>query len=110
MIDILANSKLSFFISGPIPTLNRGDVRYSRILSFNSWAKRFCCIHDFNFVDNFNLFWCRPSFFSHDGLHPNSPGAQALSANIAFNIYNAPPPPPQSPAFPVLGSDVSDIK
>ena len=98
MIDILVSSKLCFFISGPIPTLTRGDIYYSKILSFNTWIKRFCTTHGFNFIDNFNLFWCRPTFFNRDMIHPNREGAHALSVNIAFNIrINRPPPPPPPP-------------
>ncbi|KAL7390215.1 hypothetical protein ABVT39_017145 [Epinephelus coioides] len=44
----------------------------------------------FNFADNFNLFWNRPSFFKHDGIHPTTLGSHTLAANIQHAVHHAP--------------------
>ena len=86
LVDFLVSSGKSFFLSGPIPTYGRGDERFSRIASLNCWMRRLCQAHNLNFIDNFNLFWNRPSCFNRDGLHPNKLGCQLLSANLEVNL------------------------
>ena len=78
------------FISGPIPPLGRGVGRFSRVLSLHTWLQSECCSHNLMFIDNFNLFWERSSFFSRDGLHPSVLGARKLSANIFHSVHIAP--------------------
>lgn len=80
----------SVFISGPIPTFGRGIERFSRLLSFNTWLHSVCPSHNLFFIDNFNLFWERSSFFSRDGIHPSFQGTRALSANIFHALKTAP--------------------
>ena len=79
------------WLSGPLPTLGRGDGRFSRILGLNTWLQSNCRIHNIGFIDNFNLFWNRPSLFFTDGLHPNNPGSKILAANIQHAIQTAAP-------------------
>lgn len=76
----------SVFISGLIPTYQRGSERFSRLLQLNSWLQNLSHDYDFAFIDNFNLFWCRPTFYKMDGLHPNSLGSKFLTNNIHFAI------------------------
>lgn len=80
----------TIFFSGPLPTLGRGAERFSRILQLHSWLKAACNIHGFHFIDNFNLFWNRASFYHHDGLHPSSLGSRTLAANIQYTVINTP--------------------
>ena len=73
----------SVFISGPIPTLDHGAGRFSRILSLHTWLKCACRVHNIGFIDNYNLFWNRFSLFRTDGVHPNRLGSRMLAANLA---------------------------
>uniref|UniRef100_A0A671VMR4 SGNH hydrolase-type esterase domain-containing protein n=1 Tax=Sparus aurata TaxID=8175 RepID=A0A671VMR4_SPAAU len=88
LFDFLRTCGKSVFISGPIPTLGRGDARFSRLLLLNTWLKPACSALGFNFVDNFNLFWNRPSFFKSDGIHPTTTGSRMLAANIQHTSIN----------------------
>uniref|UniRef100_A0A671TSP7 SGNH hydrolase-type esterase domain-containing protein n=1 Tax=Sparus aurata TaxID=8175 RepID=A0A671TSP7_SPAAU len=90
LLDFLRTCGKSVFISGPIPTFGRGDVRFSRLLMLNTWLKPACYIRGLNFTDNFNLFWNRPSFFKSDGIHPSTTGARMLAANIQYSVHHAP--------------------
>uniref|UniRef100_A0A7N6AHW4 SGNH hydrolase-type esterase domain-containing protein n=1 Tax=Anabas testudineus TaxID=64144 RepID=A0A7N6AHW4_ANATE len=80
----------SVFISGLIPTLGRGIGRFSRILSLHTWLQSACMSQHLGFIDNFNLFWDRPSFFRNDGLHPSRHGSRMLAANIQHAIQCTP--------------------
>lgn len=86
LFALLNNSGLTFFISGPIPTFLRSDESFSRIASLNTWLLRFCLNNNFNFIDNFNLFWGRALFFKNDGLHPNRLGSKMLAGNLSRGI------------------------
>lgn len=88
LFNFLAASGKTVFISSPIPTLGRGDERFSRIRSLNTWLHHISSTYNFGFIDNFNLFWCRPSFFYTDGLHINSLGTRFLTANIVYVIHS----------------------
>ena len=89
LLNVLSNCGKSVFISGPIPTLGRGGGRFSRILSLNTFLLSACSAHNACFIDNFNLFWNRPSFFRPDGVHPNRLGSRMLAANLlhAVQLY-----------------------
>uniref|UniRef100_A0A3P8RMB8 SGNH hydrolase-type esterase domain-containing protein n=1 Tax=Amphiprion percula TaxID=161767 RepID=A0A3P8RMB8_AMPPE len=80
----------SVFISGPIPTLSHGAERFSRLLSLSTWLQHTCTAHNLNFTDNFNLFWNRPGFYLHDGLHPSTLGSSVLTANIHHAVQSTP--------------------
>ena len=71
-------SRPPVFISGPLLTLNRGVGHFSRLLGFNTCLQYTCKALNVDFIDNFNLFWNRPSFFMCDGLHPNQLGSCVL--------------------------------
>ncbi|KAK0152286.1 hypothetical protein N1851_006336 [Merluccius polli] len=68
-------------ISGPLPTVRRGDERFSRLLMLNRWLKDTCAAQSVNFIDNFNIFWERRHLFEADGFCLKS-GAELLSYNI----------------------------
>ncbi|KAK0143948.1 hypothetical protein N1851_017728 [Merluccius polli] len=74
------NTELS--ISGPLPTVRRGDERFSRLLMLNRWLKDTCAAQSVNFIDNFNIFWERRHLFEADGFCLNKSGAELLSYNI----------------------------
>lgn len=90
ILDFLHTCGKSVFISGPIPTFGHGDAHFSRLLMLNTWLKPACYARGFNFMDNFNLFWNRPSFFKSDGIHPNTTGGRMLAANIQYSVHYAP--------------------
>ena len=75
---------MTVYISGPLPTIPRGNARLSRLLSLHYWLQSTCHTqsHNISYVSNFFLFWSRPSFYMPDGLHPNKYGTQMLSLNL----------------------------
>ncbi|XP_075968775.1 uncharacterized protein LOC142971920 [Anarhichas minor] len=90
LLEFLRKSGKEAFLSGPIPTLNRGSVRFSRIRTLNIWLQSACRAHNVGFIDNFNLFWNRRSLYARDGLHPNKAGAKVLKANIHYTVHSYP--------------------
>uniref|UniRef100_A0A3P8SY60 SGNH hydrolase-type esterase domain-containing protein n=1 Tax=Amphiprion percula TaxID=161767 RepID=A0A3P8SY60_AMPPE len=80
---------IAVFISGPIPPYNHGCGLFSRILGLNSWLLSACRTHNTGFIDNFNLFWNRPSFRS-DGTLPNKLGSSVLMGNIQHAVQSLP--------------------
>uniref|UniRef100_A0A8C5CP56 SGNH hydrolase-type esterase domain-containing protein n=1 Tax=Gadus morhua TaxID=8049 RepID=A0A8C5CP56_GADMO len=87
---------MSVFISGPLPTMTQRPERFSRLLNLNIWLQSTCKIHNFTFIDNFNLFWNRTSLYSTDGIHPNTLGSSVLAANIQHAVQSAPHNGPHS--------------
>ncbi|KAK0156365.1 CDK5 regulatory subunit-associated protein 1 [Merluccius polli] len=63
-------------ISGPLPTVRRGDERFSRLLMLNRWLKDTCAAQSVNFIDNFNIFWERRHLFEADGFCLNKDKAE----------------------------------
>uniref|UniRef100_A0A3B3DLX2 SGNH hydrolase-type esterase domain-containing protein n=1 Tax=Oryzias melastigma TaxID=30732 RepID=A0A3B3DLX2_ORYME len=114
LFSFLLDTGKTVFVSGPIPTLTRGSTRFSRILALNIWLQSTSHKFRFGFIDNFNLFWNRPSFYRHDGLHPSPLGNSILTANIQHTVHCVkfdlllaqkthpePSPPPQIPPIPL---------
>ena len=89
LFNFLSSCGKSVFISGPIPTLARGAGRFTRILSLNTWLQSACNAYNVGFIDNFNLFWNRFSFFRRDGVHPNSRGSHILAANLQHAVQSS---------------------
>lgn len=89
LFKVLRDSNKNAFISGPIPSFRRGMGSFSRLLSLHSWLQVECSIHNIHYIDNFNLFWERASFFNRDGLHPSPQGSRALTANIFHAVSTA---------------------
>ncbi|KAK0144576.1 hypothetical protein N1851_017029 [Merluccius polli] len=81
------------FISGPLPTVRRGDERFSRLLMLNRWLKDTCAAQSVNFIDNFNFFWERRHLFEADGFCLNKSGVQLLSYNIFDFLRRSPAAP-----------------
>ena len=81
------------FISGPLPTVRRGDERFSRLLMLNRWLKDTCAAQSVNFIDNFNIFWERRHLFEADGFCLNKSGVQLLSYNIFYFLRQSPAAP-----------------
>ncbi|KAK0131399.1 hypothetical protein N1851_033892 [Merluccius polli] len=81
------------FISGPLPTVRRGDERFSRLLMLNRWLKGTCAAQSVNFIDNFNIFWERRHLFEADGFCLNKSGVQLLSYNIFDFLRRSPAAP-----------------
>lgn len=89
LFSFLHTTGLAVFVSGPIPTLARGAERFSRILSLHTWLLSACRDFDLGFIDNFNLFWNRYSFYKPDGVHPNQLGSRMLAANFQHAVQTA---------------------
>ena len=87
LLDTLDKIHIKSSISGPIPTVDRGINRFSRLLALNTWLSRVCNERGRGFIDNFNLFWGRKYLFRADGLHPNRLGSKLLRDNLLFSLY-----------------------
>uniref|UniRef100_A0A3P9LXI4 SGNH hydrolase-type esterase domain-containing protein n=1 Tax=Oryzias latipes TaxID=8090 RepID=A0A3P9LXI4_ORYLA len=93
LFTLLSNTGKMVFISGPIPTLTRGSIRFSRmLLSLSIWLHSASSLNRFVFIDNFNLFWNRTSFYKTDGIHPSPLGSNVLAANIRHSVQTSPAP------------------
>ena len=90
LFRLLKQCGKSVFISGPLPTISHGTEHFSRLLSLNTWLQSTCCTHNLGFIDNFNLFWNRPSVYRSDGVHPNRLGSSILAANLQHAVQTAP--------------------
>ena len=90
LFRFLKDTGKGVFFSGPLPIHTHGAGRFSRLLSLNTWLQSTCRAFNFAFIDNFNLFWNRPSFYRADGVHPSSLGSRTLTANIQHAVQNAP--------------------
>ena len=88
LFEFLAVSGKTVFISSPIPTFGRGDERFSRIRELHTWLKHITSSFNFGFIDNFNLFWCRSTFYQPDGIHINTLGNRFLTANILYTVHS----------------------
>uniref|UniRef100_A0A3B3HCU6 SGNH hydrolase-type esterase domain-containing protein n=1 Tax=Oryzias latipes TaxID=8090 RepID=A0A3B3HCU6_ORYLA len=90
LINFLKICGKTVLISGPLPGLSRSTERFSRLLGMNTWLQAACLTQKCCFIDNFNLFWNRTSFYCLDGTHPNRMGSSILSANIRYAVQTIP--------------------
>ena len=90
LFNLLQSSGKAVFVSGPLPTLGRGDVRFSRILYLHTWLQSACAAHNIRFIHNFDMFWERPSFFGRDGLHLSTLGCRILASKFQHAVRYAP--------------------
>ena len=88
LLNFLNSCGKTALISGPIPSLGRGSERFSRVLSLHTWLQSACRAHNVGFIDNFNLFWERASYFKSDGIHPNKKGSLMLAANLQHAVQS----------------------
>uniref|UniRef100_A0A672YIB7 SGNH hydrolase-type esterase domain-containing protein n=1 Tax=Sphaeramia orbicularis TaxID=375764 RepID=A0A672YIB7_9TELE len=94
LFDKLKGSGKAVFISGPLPSFARGVGQFSRLLSLNTWLQSASALNGFSFIDNFNLFWNRPSFYKSDGVHPSRLGSTVLAQNIQHAVLTKTTPTP----------------
>ena len=71
LILALKDSKKRPIISGPVPSLDLGCQRFSRLLALHIWLKDDCSSAGFTFIDNFDTFWKQKILYRNDGVHPN---------------------------------------
>uniref|UniRef100_A0A667Z3U5 SGNH hydrolase-type esterase domain-containing protein n=1 Tax=Myripristis murdjan TaxID=586833 RepID=A0A667Z3U5_9TELE len=90
LFDSLKDCGRRIFISGPLPPFKRGCERFSRTLALHTWLQSACAMHNAFFIDNFNLFWNRPSFYRNDGIHPSALGGRILTENMFYTVLNTP--------------------
>ena len=62
-------------IYGPVPSLNRGIERFSKLLALHNWLRDYCSSVDVTFIDNFDTFWKQSLFYKEYGIHPNNLGS-----------------------------------
>uniref|UniRef100_A0A8C5DGL3 SGNH hydrolase-type esterase domain-containing protein n=1 Tax=Gouania willdenowi TaxID=441366 RepID=A0A8C5DGL3_GOUWI len=89
LFNVLKACGKSIFISGPLPKLNRDIEQFSRPLQQHNFLQSCCKLHNFTFIDNFDLFWKRADLLKKDGVHPNLHGAQMLKLNLQSVIHNS---------------------
>ncbi|CAJ1050778.1 hypothetical protein D4764_12G0010930 [Xyrichtys novacula] len=87
LFKVLTDCGKSVFISGPLPSFDRGMGRFSRLLSLNTWLHS-ACPCGFRFIDNFNLFWNRSPFYKADGVHPSHLGSRVLGDNFRHAVHH----------------------
>jgi hypothetical protein len=66
-------------ICGPLPSLNRGIERFSRLFTLHNWLRDYCSFVGVTFIDNFDSFWKQSSYFELDRIQPNHLGSWILS-------------------------------
>ena len=86
LLDTLWETGKTIAISGPLPCLNRGDMKYSRLRQLHSWLKECCWFWNIPYINNFTLFSNRHDLFNRDGVHLNRLGAKLLSVNISDTV------------------------
>ncbi len=86
LVDSLLDTGKQLVISGPLPSLYSGDVKFSRLRQSHIWLKRYCRDKGIPFVDNFVAFLHRPQLFKRDSLHPNAQGSCLLASNIELTL------------------------
>uniref|UniRef100_A0A8C7WUX5 Uncharacterized protein n=1 Tax=Oryzias sinensis TaxID=183150 RepID=A0A8C7WUX5_9TELE len=108
LFNFLNSCPLTVFISGPLPSLSRVQGRFSRLLSLSTCLHFASSLNRFIFIDNFNLFWNRTSFYKTDGIHTSPLGSNILAANIRHSVQTSPapimPPPVQTSSSSVQTS------
>uniref|UniRef100_A0A8C5GPC5 SGNH hydrolase-type esterase domain-containing protein n=1 Tax=Gouania willdenowi TaxID=441366 RepID=A0A8C5GPC5_GOUWI len=72
------------FISGPIPPVRKGDLKFSRIYSLNKFLSSACAALSLNFIENFPIFWERRHLFRADGLCLNKAGVKLFTSNLFY--------------------------
>lgn len=77
---------MSVFVLGSIPLPLPKPWAIS--VGLSAWTLGFspCKAHAVGFIDNFNLFWNRPSLYSHSRLHPCRLGSCVLAANLQHPV------------------------
>uniref|UniRef100_A0A3Q2XB11 SGNH hydrolase-type esterase domain-containing protein n=1 Tax=Hippocampus comes TaxID=109280 RepID=A0A3Q2XB11_HIPCM len=88
LLQFLNSTGKSIFISGPLSP-HRGMGIFSRILSLHTWLQTACRTHNVGFIDNFNIFWRRPSVLKADGFHPKKLGNRILAANVQHAVHHS---------------------
>ncbi|KAL1022222.1 hypothetical protein UPYG_G00023880 [Umbra pygmaea] len=69
LITNLMGTGKCIVISGPLPNYRKGAERWSILFDLHTWLKHYCA--SLASLNNFDLFWERPSLLKDDGLHPN---------------------------------------
>lgn len=89
LLDALRGSDTQVFVSGPLPQLQRGDERFSRLQALNSWLSTTRFPIHVHFIDNFNLFGKRNDLFRPYGLRLNKTGVQCFKSNLTNCLCSA---------------------
>ena len=90
LIDSVLTAGKQCIVFGPMPSPRFGDIKFSRARQLHVWLKQYCLSMGIPFVDNFNVFWNRPTYFASDGLHLNKEGKHLLASNMLLTIKSVP--------------------
>ena len=82
LLDKLSSLDIEVFISGPLPPIRGGDMRFSRLWALSQFLSRTCKDRSLKFIDNFNIFWERRHLFQADGLCLNKEGVKMFTINL----------------------------
>uniref|UniRef100_A0A3Q2EBE6 SGNH hydrolase-type esterase domain-containing protein n=1 Tax=Cyprinodon variegatus TaxID=28743 RepID=A0A3Q2EBE6_CYPVA len=74
LIKTVRSLDAAVFISGPVPTIRGGDLRFSRLLALNDWLLSACANNNLHFINNFRIFWEQRHLFRANDLNLNRSG------------------------------------
>lgn len=89
LFNFLKQTGKVVYVSGPIPTFQKGDMRFSKLFGLHTWLSTASRAQDLGFIDNFDLFWERGSFYYRDGIHPSTVGSKMLTENMLSTMRRA---------------------
>lgn len=78
LIETGLDSGRRCIISGPVPTLCHGNMKFSQIKQLHTYERILLLLGPPLFLDNFDAFLGRPDLFSRDELHLSRPGSHLL--------------------------------
>ena len=88
LLDKLSSLDIKVFISGPLPPISGGDMRFSRLRALSKFLSRTCEEHSVKFIDNFTIFWERRHLFKADGLCLNKAGVKMFTLNLFHFLHH----------------------
>ena len=83
LIGSLLDTHKCPIISVPLPSLNRGIERFSRLSALHNWLPDYYSSVGVTFIDNSDTFWKQSSFYKEDGIQTNHLGSWILSQHYS---------------------------
>lgn len=82
LINTVRSLDAVVYISGPVPPISGGDLRFSRLLALNKWLAAACTDNKLHFINNFHILCERRHLFKANGFNLNRQGVRLLASNI----------------------------
>uniref|UniRef100_A0A3B5LNM3 Uncharacterized protein n=1 Tax=Xiphophorus couchianus TaxID=32473 RepID=A0A3B5LNM3_9TELE len=77
LLNTMEKLKMKLFLSGPIPSLQWGDEKHSRLDMINKWLIKTCSANSVTFIDNLWIYWQCFYLFGSGGHNLNKHGINA---------------------------------